>query len=132
MASTQYILQPTLRRIQEIEKGLPYRRLKKLSNQLDESDAYVAHLLQIAPRTLARRKQEGVLKPDESDRVDRIERIYRLAVSLYEEDVTQAVLWLKTPSRALANRTPLDFSRTEIGAREVEFLIGRLEYGVFS
>jgi putative toxin-antitoxin system antitoxin component (TIGR02293 family) len=72
------------------------------------------------------------LKPDESERVDRIERIYRLAIELFEGDKTEAVKWLKEPNRGLANRPPLDFSRTEIGAREVENLIGRLEHGVFS
>jgi uncharacterized protein (DUF2384 family) len=27
---------------------------------------------------------------------------------------------------------PLDFAKTEIGAREVENLLGRIEYGVYS
>ncbi len=33
---------------------------------------------------------------------------------------------------ALAGRKPIEFARTEVGAREVEDLIGRLEYGVFT
>ncbi len=132
MASSISARQPTLRRIREIERGLPYRRVEKLIKELDETDARVAHLVQIAPRTLARRKQEGTLKSDESERVDRIDRIFRLAVDLFEGDKTEAVKWLKEPNRGLANRPPLDFSRTEIGAREVENLIGRLEHGVFS
>ena len=132
MASSISARQPTLRRIREIERGLPYRRIEKLIKDLDETDARIAHLVQIAPRTLARRKQEGTLKSDESERVDRIDRIFRLAVELFEGDKNEAVKWLKEPNRGLANRPPLDFSRTEIGAREVENLIGRLEYGVFS
>ena len=124
--------QPMLRRIREIERGLPYRRVEKLFNELDETDSRIAHLVQIAPRTLARRKKEGTLKSDESERVDRIDRIYRLATELFEGKKAEAVKWLKEPNRGLANRPPLDFSRTEIGAREVENLIGRLEHGVFS
>jgi len=132
MASSPSTQQPTLRRIREIERGLPFRRVEKLIRELNETDARIAHLIQIAPRTLVRRKQEGILKPDESERVDRIERIYRLAIELFEGDKTEAVKWLKEPNRGLANQPPLDFSRTEIGAREVENLIGRLEHGVFS
>lgn len=132
MASSISAHQPTLRRIREIERGLPYRRIEKLISQLDETDAGIARLVQIAPRTLARRKQEGTLKPDESERVDRIDRIFRLATELFEGDKAEAVKWLKEPNRGLANRPPLDFSRTEIGAREVENFIGRLEHGVFS
>jgi uncharacterized protein (DUF2384 family) len=32
----------------------------------------------------------------------------------------------------LDQQAPLEFARTEIGARDVEDLIGRLEFGVFS
>ena len=124
--------QSTLKRIREIEHGLSYRHVVKLIKELDETDFSIAHLVQIAPRTLARRKKEGTLRPDESERVDRITRIFHLAVELFEGDKAEAVKWLKEPNRGLADRTPLDFARTEIGAREVENLIGRLEHGVFS
>jgi len=132
MAASTSAPQPMLRRIREIERGLPYRRVEKLISKLGETDSRIAHLVQIAPRTLARRKKEGTLKSDESERVDRIDRIYHLATELFEGDKAEAVKWLKEPNRGLANRPPLDFSRTEIGAREVENLIGRLEHGVFS
>lgn len=122
----------TLRRIRQIERGLSYRHVERLITDLDETDFSIAHLVQIAPRTLARRKKEGTLKPDESERVDRITRIYHLATELFEGDKSEAVKWLKEPNRGLADRSPLDFARTEIGAREVENLIGRLEHGVFS
>ena len=122
----------TIKRIREIERGLSYRHVDKLIKELDETDFSIAQLVQIAPRTLARRKKEGTLRPDESERVDRITRIFHLATDLYEGDKAEAVKWLKEPNRALADRTPLDFARTEIGAREVENLIGRLEHGVFS
>jgi uncharacterized protein (DUF2384 family) len=39
---------------------------------------------------------------------------------------------MTTPCEELDDTSPLDFSRTEIGAREVEDLIGRLEHGVFT
>lgn len=132
MASHISAVSSTLYRIREIERGLPYRRVSQLTRKLNETDTRIAHLVQIAPRTLARRKAEGVLKPDESERVDRIERIYQLAVMLFEGDKIEAVKWLKEPNRGLANRPPLEFARTDIGAREVENLIGRLEHGVFS
>lgn len=40
--------------------------------------------------------------------------------------------WLQTPQPGLADQQPLAFARTEIGARAVEDLIGRLEHGVFT
>jgi len=42
-----------------------------------------------------------------------------------------ALNWLRSPARALAGRQPVEFARSEVGGREVENLIGRLEHGVF-
>ena len=43
-----------------------------------------------------------------------------------------AYQWLRTPQVGLGNRIPLELLRTESGLREVEDLLGRIEYGVFS
>jgi putative toxin-antitoxin system antitoxin component (TIGR02293 family) len=61
----------------------------------------------------------------------RISGIFEKAVELFNGDVAEAVAWLRRPRRALANHTPLAYTGTELGAREVESLIGQLEYGVF-
>lgn len=89
-------------------------------------------MVRIPARTLSRRKASGRLSPDESERLLRISRIVDQAVALFEGDHDAAMQWLQTPQPALNREKPLDFARTEIGAREVEDLIGRLEYGVFS
>jgi putative toxin-antitoxin system antitoxin component (TIGR02293 family) len=43
-----------------------------------------------------------------------------------------AAKWLRAPALAFNRESPLDYADTEIGAREVEALLGRIEYGVFS
>ena len=43
-----------------------------------------------------------------------------------------AKLWLNAPQVGLGGAVPLDYAKTEIGAREVENLLGRIEYGVYS
>jgi putative toxin-antitoxin system antitoxin component (TIGR02293 family) len=58
--------------------------------------------------------------------------MFERAVELFEGDVAGAVRWLASAKRALGGQAPLTYSRTEVGAREVENLIGRLEHGVFS
>jgi len=42
------------------------------------------------------------------------------------------VNWLNAPRKALSGQSPLNYSRTELGAREVVNLMGRLEHGIFS
>ncbi len=72
-----------------------------------------------------------VLEPVESERMLRIERFLALAIEMLR-DVARARGWPKSPKTALAGQRPLDYADTEVGAREVEQLIGRLRHGVFS
>jgi putative toxin-antitoxin system antitoxin component (TIGR02293 family) len=92
----------------------------------------IARFVAIPQRTLSRRQSEGKLQPDESDRVWRASAIFDMAVDLFEGDVAAARQWLQAPQSALGGEMPLDFASTEVGAREVENLIGRLEHGVFA
>jgi putative toxin-antitoxin system antitoxin component (TIGR02293 family) len=115
-----------------VEEGFPYDVFERLRENSGLSADDVVAWLQLAPRTLTRRKQQGSFAPDESDRILRAARVLGRAIELFDGDREAAVDWLKTPQRALAGIAPLDIARTEVGAREVENLIGRIEHGVFS
>lgn len=116
----------------KVEAGLPYRAVEHLQRNLNLSIARLAEIVDIRPRTLTRRKEGGRLEPDESDRLLRASRVFGKALELFEADTEAARRWLAKPQRALGGAVPLDLLRTELGAREVEDLIGRLEQGVFS
>jgi putative toxin-antitoxin system antitoxin component (TIGR02293 family) len=58
--------------------------------------------------------------------------VFEKAVELFEGDVAAAVKWLTSPRKSFDNQSPLNYSRTEPGAHEVENMIGRLEHGVYS
>ncbi len=122
----------TDRLVCQIEAGLPFKALESLVALSGLSFTLIASVLGIPDRTLARRKAAGRFAPDESERLLRISTVFEKAVDLFEGDVAGAVMWLTRPRRALSHQTPLAYSRTELGAREVENLIGRLEHGVFS
>lgn len=110
--------------------GLSYESLERFRRVLGVPINRVSELVRISPRTLARRKQSRRLQPEESDRLVRLARIVGLAVQLFEGDLTGARSWLGAPHEALAGQTPLESATTDVGAREVENLIGRLEYGM--
>jgi putative toxin-antitoxin system antitoxin component (TIGR02293 family) len=118
--------------VDRINAGFSYRSYERLMKELQLTNSELAKLVQISTRTLARRKSQGKLLPDESERLLRISRVYDQAVRFFEEDKIAARGWLKSSARGLRNRTPLEYAKTEVGAREVERLIGRMEYGVFS
>jgi putative toxin-antitoxin system antitoxin component (TIGR02293 family) len=116
--------------VRRLEAGLPIAAFERLREALGLRAEELAALLQVPPRTLARRKSEGRLRPDESERLLRFTRLLDRATALFEGDVRGAVAWLSAPRKALSGETALAWARTEIGARAVEDLIGRLEHGV--
>ena len=117
--------------IDVIRQGLPVQELAALLASLDVPMEKLAPLLGISKATLHRRKAQGRLSPGESDRVIRYARLMGKAVETLEGDHA-ARLWLSSAQVGLGGAVPLDYAGTEVGAREVEDLLGRIEYGVYS
>jgi putative toxin-antitoxin system antitoxin component (TIGR02293 family) len=88
---------------------------------------------QIIPdRTLERRIANGEdLKIEEADGLARLMRVVSLARRAFEDEGL-ADEWLRTPNPALNDLIPIQMARTDLGGREVEAVLMRLEQGVFS
>ncbi len=114
-----------------LKKGYPISVFEQLKERLAISEKELADIVNIAQRTLARRKKEGRLQTDESERILRIVRLFDRAVEVFGGEM-QARDWFRKPNFGLGELSPLKFADTEPGAREVEDLLGRLEYGVFT
>jgi putative toxin-antitoxin system antitoxin component (TIGR02293 family) len=113
-----------------VRKGLAYSSFLRFQRNTSLSARAIAELIQIPTRTLTRRKSEGKLAPEESDRLVRASRIFGRAMELFEGDSNAARDWLTSLQPALGGLVPLELARTDVGANEVESLIGRLEYGI--
>jgi len=118
--------------LREVGRGLPFRAYERLARNMALTNDRLLRLVDIARRTLIRRRSEGRFSPDESDRLLRAARIFGAALSLFEGDRDAALAWLEEPQLAFGGAIPLEIARTEVGAREVEDLAYRLEHGVFS
>ncbi|CAN5542880.1 DUF2384 domain-containing protein [soil metagenome] len=116
--------------VHRVSEGLPYEVLEHFRENVGLSANEVADLTQVNPRTLNRRKREGRLHTDESDRMLRLSRVYGKALGLFGGDLIKAQHWLSTPKVALGGESPLDYSRVDVGAQEVVDLVGRIEHGV--
>lgn len=117
--------------IAELKEGLPIDAFDTLRSEMELPAADLASVINIAQRTLSRRRKSGRLYTDESERLFRIAALFDRAVEVLG-DREAAKLWFKGPKKALGGKTPLEFADTEPGAREVGALLGRLEHGVFS
>ena len=116
--------------IKHISKGLPFSELEHLRSELDEPMEVLARQLSISRSTLQRRKTERRLLPEESDRVMRFWRILRHATQVFGT-TDRARQWLKYPQRGIGHAIPLEYARSEIGAREVDDMLGRIDYRVY-
>ncbi len=117
--------------IRKIQKGLRFSELETLQNSIDLPFEQLAAKLAISRSTLQRRKAAGRLSPDESDKVMRLSRLLEHAASVFGS-IEKGRAWLKFPQYGLGGAVPIDYAETEIGAREVDNLLGQIDYGVYS
>jgi putative toxin-antitoxin system antitoxin component (TIGR02293 family) len=110
-----------------IREGFPQLVVREVMQGARITLKELASSLDLSARSLQRRR-EGRLAGYESDRLYRLARIVALAKH-YIGDEETATRWLKRTNRALGGATPLECIDTEIGARMVEDVLGRIAYG---
>ncbi len=121
-----------LDQISQIKQGLAINEISPLIKSLDITEKRLAEVIGLSVSTLAIRKKTGTFNAFESERIMRIKRIFARAMEVFDNDADVVKRWLKTPARAFDNIPPIGLIETDIGAREVENLLGRIEYGVYS
>jgi putative toxin-antitoxin system antitoxin component (TIGR02293 family) len=114
-----------------IRGGLPFSSLEKVMERFGLNREEISSALDLPLRTFARRKQERRLRRDESDRLFRLVRIASQASEVLGGD-GKAARWLHTGNRALGGKLPLELLDTDLGSRQVEEVLGRIEHGVYS
>ena len=115
-----------------VREGLPAEALFLLAKRLDLTQAEISIKIGIPQRTLTRRLTRNArLMAAESDRTVRLAQVFATAAETLGTE-EKAAQWLKTPNRALRGGCPLDQLDTDPGVREVEDILGRISYGVYS
>jgi putative toxin-antitoxin system antitoxin component (TIGR02293 family) len=116
-----------------IRKGFPYKAGNHVRGVLNLPLSVFAGLIDVSERTLARvRKSSNQrLSAVASDRLYRLVRIFAIACEVLEDE-EKAKEWIRRRQVGLGDKAPLDLLHTEAGAKEVEDLLWRIEYGVIS
>lgn len=112
-----------------VQRGLPYQVFVEVMTRFALGREEAQRFLLVPSRTLARRKAKARMRAIESDRLIRLARIGARAMEVFGTD-EKAAAWLHRPVRALANKTPLELLQTDLGAKRVEDVLGRIEHGV--
>ena len=111
-----------------VAEGLPVRALDEAVRYVS-GDARTATALKdrLVPR--ATRSRRTRLKLTESERVERLARLMAMAEEVWENRA-DARAFLNEPHPMLDGRSPLEMAASELGARRVERLLMKLEYGL--
>jgi len=112
-----------------VEAGLPVASLRRVVRRVagvgvDESE--LTHRL--VPRTTLQRRK-GKLSPRESEHVERLARMTALAEHVWE-DADLAHEFLTSPQPQLGGRRPVELASSDLGTRQVESLLMKLEYSL--
>ncbi len=110
-------------------KGIPAHTVRHLESRgLRREDIRMI----IPDRTLERRiAADEMLKPEEADGLARLLRVVAHARRVFDKPGTPE-MFLHSPLPVLGNQIPIQMARTELGAREVETILIRIEHGVHS
>ncbi len=117
---------------ERILAGLEFKAVDKLKAHAAFTDPELARLLGISEATLRRARAAGnALDAATSDRLYRLSKVLAVAEEVLA-DAKAAMSWLRRPQPGLAGETPLDLLVTQAGADEVETLLRRIDYGVYT
>jgi putative toxin-antitoxin system antitoxin component (TIGR02293 family) len=105
--------------------GLAFGEFEALRKQLDLSLDELSLRLGLSRAAIEQRRATGRLTTDESGKVVCFARLLGHAVHLFG-GLEEARRWLKEPQRGLHGAVPLDYAKTDFGAREVENLLAQI------
>jgi putative toxin-antitoxin system antitoxin component (TIGR02293 family) len=101
-----------------------------LAEKLRVTPASFVGYIGMSRATLDRKQRNrSALGLVESDRLVRYTQLWKQAVHLWGSD-DAARQWLTAPEPALGGVSPIEHAATEIGARQVEDLMGQIAHGI--
>ena len=113
--------------IRAVESGLPRLSLRRIVRRVFPAGDGARFLRQVIPEATYHRS--GPLSRLYSERAERLARVVAFAEDVFGDDAL-AHEWLRTPHPELEGRAAIEYSISEVGAREVELLLNRILYGL--
>jgi putative toxin-antitoxin system antitoxin component (TIGR02293 family) len=112
-----------------VASGLPKATLRQTASRIFAGKMEQKQLMnRIVPEATFKRRRDR-LSATESERTERIARVVANAEYVWGNR-DDARRFLTTPHPALRGRTPLNTGMTELGARQVEEILGKIFHGL--
>lgn len=112
-----------------VARGLPKPSLRSAAGRVFGDARERRRLIyQIVPEATFKRRRERLSRA-ESERTERLARVVAAAEHVWDDN-EKARRFLTTSHAALDGKTPVDAARSELGARQVEELLAKIEHGL--
>jgi putative toxin-antitoxin system antitoxin component (TIGR02293 family) len=113
-----------------VEEGLPVGLVRQLQDELARLGVpRPSKYVELIASRAARSRRE-ILTPQEGERLVRIASTLARTLEVWENNEEAAAEFLSAPHPELEGDTPIDRARSEIGARQVEDILLRLDLGL--
>jgi putative toxin-antitoxin system antitoxin component (TIGR02293 family) len=111
-----------------VSHRIPLRALAHVQRLGLFSDGEIQRFIIPARTRRHREEKKERLTVEESDRLVRMARVQALAEDVFG-DPSRANRWLRESLGELSGTAPLDWARTEAGARVVEEILAKIDWG---
>jgi putative toxin-antitoxin system antitoxin component (TIGR02293 family) len=111
-----------------VSERIPLRVLAHVQRSRIFSCSEIQRLIIPARTRRHRQERKERLTVEESDRLVRLARIQALAEDVFGDSV-RANRWLREPLGELNGKPPLELARTEAGARLIEQILAKVDWG---
>jgi putative toxin-antitoxin system antitoxin component (TIGR02293 family) len=114
-----------------VEGGLPREVLRHVAICIAGGDEARVSALEwsVVPKTTLERRSGAKLSPQESERTERIARLFVHARRALGTEA-EAREFMTSPHPELDGRSPIDAAKTDLGTRRTEQILNALEYGL--
>jgi len=117
--------------IERIAQGLEWADAEFVAKKLGVSLDRFAVLVGVPRSTFFRRQSEGRFTEAESEHIMRFARLWQVACEVFPREAG-AQSWLNRAQVGLDGKVPLDYAKSELGARVVEDLLMRIHHGILA
>lgn len=117
--------------IERIARGLEWADAEFVAKKLGVPLDRFSVLIGVPRSTFFRRQAEGRFAESESEHIMRFARLWQVASEVFRTEAA-AQSWLNRPQVGLDGNVPLDYAKSELGARVVEDLMMRVHRGILA
>ena len=128
-ASDMHVV-PAADKISIIKNGISKKELEIIKEESNLDYETLSGILSVSKAKLHSKKGAEKFDQNTSERIMLLADVLAYGQSVFE-DKDSFNEWLKTNSKALGNKAPIELMDTIYGIDEVRKEIGRIEYGVF-